>query len=223
MGHIKPDKFSALVPFAGFESSCHSARIDDAEEQLFNGDDGQPISYRLYEMFWMNTCYLSVFHSYAKTYVAELANAIKVQLDYEEMVSPKEYNFMTDRLFAKVSRSDLAKMLRAVRGQRLNIKIKDWFTSCDGFISRYPKYISRWPRIADWDHNHVGAVLACYVDKLREEKAIDREEEMAWDLITTDDIQDWLTRAITSDVALRALKLNDYLRQRAERKSLCHA
>ena len=138
------------------------------------------------------------------------------------MVSPREYNFQTDRLFATLTRSDLARILRAVRGKRLNQKIAEWFTSCSGFISRYPNCIADWPPIRDWDHNHVGCALACYVDLLREQGDLYPEDEFAREQITRGDIEDWLDTAAHIDeraqvTAGRALKLNDYLRRRQER------
>jgi hypothetical protein len=218
----KPATFSALVPFAGFYGSWHDAHIDDAEESLFQDDSGNILSQRLYQEFTSNLNYGSVFESYAEAYVACLSKAIGVSLTFEEMVSPREYNFQTDRLFATLSRSDLARILRAVRGKRLNQKAAEWFTSCSGFISRYPNYIPDWPPIRDWDHNHVGCALACYVDSLREEEVLLSEEDFIQAWIGMSHIKGWLHTAAhiderARDTAGRALKLNDYLRRRQER------
>jgi hypothetical protein len=219
----KPATFSALVPFAGFCDSWHNELIDDAEESLFQDDSGNIPSQRLYQEFVSNLNYGSVFESYAETYVACLGEAVGIPLAFEEMVSPREYNFQTDRLFATLTRSDLARILRAVRGKRLNQKAAEWFTSCSGFISRYPNYIPDWPPIRDWDHNHVGCVLACYVNLLREQGDLPQEDVFAWEQIGGYDIQNWLSTAAHIDerarnTAGRALRLNDYLRRRRERK-----
>lgn len=219
----EPATFSALVPFSGFYDSWHSENVDQAEERMFSGDDGQPVSQALYEMFWSNIDYRPVFLGYAKAYVKRLGEEIGIALYFEEMQSPREYNFETDRLFAKVGRADLAKMLRAVRGKRLNEKIAERCTSRSGFVSFYPNHISRWPRIAEWDHNHVGIVLECYVEKLVEEGACPREDQLVEEFNTELTIEEWLVEASEADTeaarkAARALRLNDYLRQRAERK-----
>lgn len=115
----------------------------------------------------------NVFEEYAKEYVKKLAEWIDVSLEYEELISPKEYNFMNDRIFAEISRSDFAKILGAVRGTTLNNKVRQMFTSRSGFISHYPNRISDWGRISTWDHNQIGAVLAAYVDKYRESDDIE--------------------------------------------------
>jgi hypothetical protein len=219
----KPATFSALVPFAGFYDSWHNAHIDDAEESLFQDDSGHILSQRLYQEFTSNLNYGSVFESYAETYVACLGEAIGISLAFEEMVSPRAYNFETDRLFATLTRSDLAHILRTVRGKRLNQKAAEWFTSRSGFISSYPNRPSSWSPIRDWDHNHVGCALACYVDLLRERGDLLPEDEFAREQITGGDIEDWLDTAAHTDerardTAGRALKLNDYLRRRRGRK-----
>lgn len=219
----KRESFSALVPFAGFYESSHSAYIDYAEEQLFSGDSGEILSDKLYEMFYQNISYSYVYAKYAKAYVQALSEELKIPLNFEEMVSPREYNFATDRLFATTDRASLARMLHAVRGERLNNKIAEWFTSRSGFISRYPNHISQWPRIAEWDHNHLGCVLSCYIDKLFDDQQIKDEQTIAEDHIDSSTIEEWLDEATALDSepakkAARALKLNDYLRRRQERR-----
>ena len=213
----KPASFSALIPFAGFYNTPHTAHIDHAEEQLFTDDSGEIPCQKLYEMFWQNTSYKPVFNKYARAYVEALGEELGIHFDYEEMDSPREYNFTSDRLFAKISRSDLARLLRAVRGKPLDSKIAEWFTSHSGFISYYPNHISHWPRIAEWDHNHVGCVLACYVDQLQGKQSLQDEFSIAQDQISDDAIQGWLDEAAKGDAA-RALRINDYLRRRQERR-----
>ena len=149
--------FSSLIPFSGFYKSIHDSYMDDVLEM------------REAEVSdWRN-----VFEEYAKEYVKKLAEWIDVSLEYEELISPKEYNFMNDRIFAEISRSDFAKILGAVRGTTLNNKVRQMFTSRSGFISHYPNRISDWGRISTWDHNQIGAVLAAYVDKYRESDDIE--------------------------------------------------
>jgi hypothetical protein len=214
----EPAQFSSLIPFSGFYGeSPHDRRIDFVEERLFEDDSGAIAHDSLYEAFWDGVDHCEAMNHYAKAYVQALAEESGIAMEFEEMVSPKEYNFMTDRLFAKISRADLARMLRVVRGQRLNGVVKAWFTSRPGFISHYPNRIREWGPIADWDHNQVGTVLAAYLDKLREEKALQDESDLADEAITDEAIEEWLVEA-ANESATRALRISDYLRRRAERK-----
>lgn len=221
----KPTHFSARIPFAGFYGSCHSERIDFVEERMFEGDDGQLISDHLYESFWTGVDYGHVFERYARQWVAALATETGIGMDFEEMTSPREYNFQTDRIFALISRTDLAKMLRAVRGERLAATIRDCCTSRSGFCSFYPNDIRRWPRVADWDYNHVGIVLQCYLDLLYERRQIKlKEVDLAAEHIGDEEVEDWLCQATDgpswhSCLAWAALELSGLIRRQREEKA----
>jgi|GEM_PF-1940851 len=217
-----PTHFSARIPFAGFYGSWHDDRVDEVEERMFQDDSGQLTSDYLYETFWSGVDYSEVFERYARAWTAALAHESGIAMDFEEMTSPREYNFQTDRVFAKISRSDLAKMLRAVRGKRLAAAIHERCTSRSGFCSFYPNDIRRWPRIADWDHNHVGIVLECYLELLCEQGQLAANEgDLAHEHIDDGDIEMWLADATagTSERACKAwaaLTLSDLIRRQRE-------
>jgi hypothetical protein len=208
--------FTTLVPFSGFYGSHHNERIDHAEIQLFSDDVGEVANQKLYDMFYTNFKYRSLYEKYARTYVEALSHELDMILIFEELSSPKEYNFTSDRIFAKISRIDLARMLWKVKGSRLNEKISQWFTSRSGFCSYYPNSIKNWPRISEWDHNQVGCVLACYLDYMRENNELKNEDDMVDEHITDEDIQNWID-TFQGGKSERALRINDYLRRRKER------
>jgi len=173
---MKPETFSSLIPFAGFYYSPHSDQIEHEEEMLFTCSQGEHKQH-LADYFFEDVNYNGVYDLYTKEYVKLLAEELGIKLEWEEMVRPTYYNFQTDRLFARISRSDLAKIFRKVRGDRLNRKVREMFTSRDGFISHYSNNVRDWGRIAEWDHNQVGAVLAAYVDSDTELSVRDRIAE----------------------------------------------
>lgn len=208
--------FTTLIPFSGFYDSHHDERIDHAEIQLFSDDSGEIANETLYNMFYMNFDYGSLHEKYAQTYVEALSQELNMILIFEELSSPKEYNFTTDRIFAKISRVDLARMLWKVRGKRLNEKISEWFTNHSGFHSFCPNNIKNWSRISEWDHNQIGCVLACYLDYMRENNELKEEDDMVDEHITDEDIQNWIDKFANGE-AERALKINNYLRRRSER------
>lgn len=174
---MKPETFSSLIPFAGFYYSPHSDQIEHEEEMLFTCSQQGEHKQHLADYFFRDVDYSGVYDRYAKEYVKLLAEELEIGLEWEEMVSPTYYNFQTDRLFARISRSDLAKILCKVRGDKLNSKVREMFTSRDGFISHYSNNVRDWGRIAEWDHNQVGAVLAAYVDPETELNVRDRIAE----------------------------------------------
>jgi hypothetical protein len=89
---------------------------------------------------------------------------IKINLTFSCMESPRFYNFSTDRLFAKISRADVAKLVRIVRSDRyetLREVLKDRHTSRSGFSSFYSNDLATWlgKRVSDWDHNELESLL----------------------------------------------------------------
>lgn len=83
---------------------------------------------------------------------------------FEEMTSPREYNFTTDRIFCELSGRTVARLFRMSREDnhaRLAACIRERFTSRDGFISHYSNRLADWLEkpLADWDHNELGTLL----------------------------------------------------------------
>lgn len=167
---MKREVFSSTIPFSGFYGSWHQDIIDTTEERMFSDHDENEYYQHLADIFYQHVDYSEVYEEYAKFYVEILRDLTSLKsMKYEEIRSPREYNFETDRIFVSISREDLAKMLWDVRGSQLNQQIKDTFTSRSGFISFYPNHIHQWPQIEEWDHNHVGAVMSAYLNKNHED------------------------------------------------------
>lgn len=185
-----PEHFTTTIPFSGFYESIHSVMIDASENQMFTNGDGTFYS-ELCDDFFDHVDYKEVNRSYAKAYVKSFSKEFNISLVYEDLVSPKFYNFETDRIFVKISRSDLAKMLWKVKGKILKEKARKIFTSRSGFISYYSNNIQDWGRISTWDHNQVGAVLSAYVDLVCDNWQ-DTEESLVCDYGSNGDIDEWL-------------------------------
>ena len=95
-------------------------------------------------------------------------SAWSVGLKFEEMTSPREYNFETDRLFATVPDAFVRKLWRLSKVDdhaRLQAMIAEHFTSRDGFASFYPNTLAAWPSDPmTWDHNELGTLLLAMID-----------------------------------------------------------
>jgi hypothetical protein len=182
---MKPQFFSTRIPFSGFYWSIHSNAIDNTEEQMFTSSSGELYN-ELHEDFFLHVNWPEVYEEYTKTYTEEYAKELGITLQYEEKTSPREYNFETDRIFAKISRNDLAKILNKVRGKKLNETINNLFTSRSGFISYYTNNIKDWGRISTWDHNQIYAVLvACGIS----------EETIMSNIFESENVEDWIYNA----------------------------
>jgi len=211
----KKEQFSAALPFSGFYGSRHSVAIDDAEQQMFSFDNGE-IHISLYEMFYDNMDYGDVYEAYAKEYVEQISHLTNIKFVFEELVSPKEYNFTTDRIFVTIDRKSLAKIIRLVKGERLNNKAREMFTSRSGFISYYSNNVSDWGKIEEWDHNQIGCALEALFDYYEAEENIDLEEAALED-ISEDSGLDNILYDCVSEKSGRAINIFEYLRRRQER------
>lgn len=102
----------------------------------------------------------------------------RLGLVFEEMTSPREYNFATDRVFCQISMRTvqaLFRMSKAESHSRLEACIKARFTSRDGFISHYSNRLCDWLEkpLSDWDHNELGTLLRALLPE-------DSDESLMW-------------------------------------------
>lgn len=166
------------LPFSGFFNSIWDAEMDnviemDAEYSVEQGVYGPLLdASEIFEatsdaVDWRkaehNLCLIYV------RYVNEIFSrelGIALNLKMEKLISPKFYNFETDRLFAYIS-LDAVRSLRDLSASHgdahLRQLITERCTSRSGFSSFYPNDLEDWPEdVADWDHNHLGILLeAC--------------------------------------------------------------
>lgn len=149
---------------------------------------------KLPEMLWDSVDYSAAHQAIAKAYLdafddkaaellgfskmgkvdrydwrAKRSRKVKVRHDtmgmvFEEMTSPREYNFTTDRLFAKVPAYIMQRLFARSRAEKhatLAAVIRERFTSRSGFISYYRNDVAAWLEkpLSDWDHNELGTLL----------------------------------------------------------------
>jgi hypothetical protein len=132
---------------------------------------------RLHEATFDAMNYRRAYEHLAREYVAELADWLGDTLDmevlaqFEEVSSPRFYNFETDRVFAQVSLSvmeEIARRLAAdpIGREALRDTIEERHTSRDGFVSWYsgnPDSADWRKPVADMDHNELGTLMRAWV------------------------------------------------------------
>jgi hypothetical protein len=214
----KKQLFLCVLPFSGFYNSSHGEAIDNQEEQMFSFDDGEVHGF-LYEHYWKHMDHGELYKKYAKSYVEAISELTELELEFDGLSSPREYNFTTDRIFASISRKSLAKVIRAVRGEWLKMMAKEMFTSRSGFISYYSPDVSEWGRVEDWDHNQILCALRAYFEYLNYGSSVLLEDQ-ALDRICEGGALDELIYSSAPAESIRALDIFEYLRARQERK-LC--
>lgn len=127
------------LPFSGFYESIHDSEIDRAIEDGFNYDLEKQKEVPVPDDIWAaDINYKAIEREYCEAFVNAFADRFGLTLTFDEMRSPREYNFSTDRLFCKIPRDEINTIRKKVEAhpdyQKL---IKERFTSRDGFWSFY--------------------------------------------------------------------------------------
>lgn len=151
------------VPFSGFYEWIHGEMIDAEVESEMEYDDLTESD--------INPNYREMHIEYSKQYTSWWMNELKqnikmvndIQYTWNDLVSPREYNFETDRIFVDISVGSLA-------------VIHDYVVNClwdefsdyvhkslmprGGFIPFYSNNVIKWGDLSEWDHNQIGLMLS---------------------------------------------------------------
>lgn len=222
------EKLSCLIPFSGFYESWHDAEFDNYLEYMFDpegcsADYAGPLTQRFFDTINWRAAHTAYAKAYAENFAAALGCKV---CEWEEMVSPREYNFSTDRLFAKFDAVELRAMLaRADIREELDAVAADMFTSRDGFMSSYSPDVASWcDDLAEWDYNQMGALLQAAANVIICNGG-EFDQSVEFDLMETDRcngaIDGWLWNNTTDGAVMgnRCDKVARYLAAREERLS----
>jgi hypothetical protein len=210
------------IPFSGFYHSLHDSSLDDALDQMFSDHaTGCSINHKLRDRAF-DACQWHLVHTtYALNYANALAAQFKIAMKFESLQSPKEYNFTTDRIFCEIELDEVKRIRAATDEKAFRDKIRERFTSCDGFISSYSNDLDEWDEIETWDHNEVGTLIEAYVEQESELLRSDgfdqfAELELMESLHCNGDLETWIGNA-TPGIE-RLFTIHDYLEARKGRK-----
>lgn len=196
---------SINLPFPGFYESRLSGGLDLAEEEQaewLEEKDSSPYEVETFvadeelrmkafdfaDILFDVTDYHAAHIAIAKSYVDAFEHLFTEEfefplgLQFEEMVSPREYNFTTDRVFALISEDMVQKLFNVSEDEnhvRLAAMIAERFTSRSGFHSFYSNRLSQWldKPLEDWDCNEIGTLLLALLPEDFETKVVDSMEE----------------------------------------------
>ena len=161
------------IPFAGFNNFWYSGELDSIEERFVEyeveknpGLDEQELHDAIYKAADYGKAYDHIARAYVDQFNQHILDEYELDLDlkFESMQSPREYNFETDRIFCEISEENVRKLRSAVSDPALRQAIRERFTSRSGFISSYPNHLEDWPPLEQWDHNELGTLLVALLD-----------------------------------------------------------
>lgn len=155
------------IPFSGFYESWHDEKTSEAVESAFNynheTDEDQEVPDAFYnaDINWG-----AIQNEYAKHYAEAFGEELGLDVKYEEMTSPREYNFTTDRIFVSVPKEQIDAIKDKVFADKEGRKaVEERFTSRDGFWSHFSNDLNdeEWTKdvLAECQY---GAILDAYVD-----------------------------------------------------------
>ena len=192
---------SIKIPFCGFYYSMLSHELDYVEEREAEWleekqkEDGIAPELRLEastfrEILFDVTNYSAAHEAIARDYAEAFAEKMDEVFEFdtgfkfEEMTSPRFYNFETDRLFCRVPVATVERLFEISKGddhKTLAKVIRERHTSRDGFISFYENDLAKWLEkpLEDWDHNELETLLLAALEIVHgDAEEVCREVEM---------------------------------------------
>lgn len=169
---------SIQIPFDGFYESWSGDMIEDAVNQAFDyegtGDPEVP------DDFYMKWDCKAVQNAFCKSYVEYFQAWLKdtfdldVSLEFQEMTSPRFYNFETDKIYCWISHLDVCKIYNLVNTPALREMVRERHTSYDGFISFYSNDLDDkddvWGKdLHEWDEIQLMTLLMALIEQEGEE------------------------------------------------------
>lgn len=182
----KATNVARVLDFPGFYESVLSDALDDAETQMVEGlidSYDLPAEANPHTACYDASKYSIGFKAITEAYVDWLNHVLEdtgIELTFDSMESPREYNFTTDALFVAIN--DLARLYADTNTASLNAVIKERFTSGPGFHSFYSNDPDEWRAkpLNEWDHNERGALLTAYLRQQAQEKDLDQHDMLEW-------------------------------------------
>jgi hypothetical protein len=127
------------VEFGGFYYSIHEQFIDSMIDSYYQDDLGDTLDYYL-----LDINYQDIFSEYSKFYLQFLNESLRenagidCNFTFQQVDSPREYNFKTDVILAKISDANYQRLLKYFRTNSEFIGyLREAVKSRDGYISFY--------------------------------------------------------------------------------------
>lgn len=187
---------STRLPFAGFYETIWDHALDHEAESLADHIAEEPGRYApaltiagehdildglIFDAMDYSAARAVIVRDYVVEYARWLAETLGlpgITIDFEEMTSPRYYNFETDRLFAKLPLPVFTLILARLDGdhpEAFDAAVRAAFTSRDGFASFYdndPAALRAKP-LKDWDHNELYVLLTAWTEANTDGESID--------------------------------------------------
>lgn len=169
------------IPFQGFYQTIHSDVFDrfiELETENLAREDLEP--HQIGDELQDAINYRQAFQKYAEDYAeffAELLTELSgevVTFHEVKLISPREYNFTTDRIEVKMHKDAFLAICRDITTEEFRPYVEEHLRPRDGFSPFYSNNLDDWGPFSKWDHAQRSLALAFYFEKYDE--ADDNEE-----------------------------------------------
>ena len=176
-----------LPVFNGFYNTLFEDIIDNAVDYAIEYHNEQKNTDLVYDDF--NFDFITLQNEICKDAVSKIEEklneiGINCTIIYENLVSPKYYNFINDSINIEINFKKFSQVIEILNQNfdSFSQYIKDNYTSLDGFISSYSSNASDWMEDlredAENEAHKVGAVLDFILQEIEEYK----DEDLYFDL-----------------------------------------
>jgi len=194
------DTLSAALPwFPGFYESILDSLMDRTIEMEMEHTG------ETYEQVMDRYSYPIAIDALAKGWVKAFSKETGIPMEFEEMISPREYNFTTDRVFVRIPVDAIEKIATEMDDKILRETIRKNHSSYDGFISFYADDLDDplWQKpVREWDANQLGTLL--------EAKLLQDEHE-----------RDYIEDSIYSDLSMWFYEDTGWIKEAPEKEAPC--
>ena len=160
------DTSDAYLPwFPGFYNSFLSERIEEEIERAVDYTaDNEGLSQEEVEDKFS---YPKAREAMSKAWVNAFSAETGIALEFAELISPKEYNFQTDRLLVKIPHAEILRMASETDPSHLIDTVTERHSSYDGFASFYSSDYeegAEWQKpVLEWDANQLETLMIAYI------------------------------------------------------------
>lgn len=158
-------KYETFCPlFPGFYGTLFEYENEDSDIEEYNRENGTNLGYGDFEWDYVEY-HKRVSDAFVTRMENELNDIFPVKMEFQELHSPKEYNFYNDSIWVTVE-LNLKVLLTHIKANKKEAGeyFKNKYTSCSGFISFHSPDIETWlnPAYILEDSKHrIGALLDC--------------------------------------------------------------
>lgn len=122
---------NVALNFGGFYYSIHSDLIDTEIENILETENLE------YDQICDYIDFKAIHLEYAKRLVLDFNNNFDLNLKFEQLIQPKEYNFRTDEILVEISMQDYNYLFLDTNQDKLKHKITKATTNRDGYSAFY--------------------------------------------------------------------------------------